>query len=104
MERRNHLGDYCQFLGYSIREFPFYLFCSIFLRDHLVKMINEQEALNKNLKDRQKSAASTQVDGKKQTRLWKDLLRQMELKRRLANVIINSGYFFDLNRLIIFIS
>jgi hypothetical protein len=51
-------------------------------------MINEQEALNKNLKDRQKSAASTQVDGKKQTRLWKDLLRQMELKRRLANVII----------------
>lgn len=59
-------------------------------RDQVVKIINEQESLNKNLKDKQKSAASVQVDAKKQTRLWKDLLRQMELKRRLISV---SGSF-----------
>jgi hypothetical protein len=52
----------------------------------LTKIINEQEGVNKTLKDKQKSAVSVQVDGKKQMRLWKDLLRQMELKRRLVNV------------------
>lgn len=50
------------------------------------KKIGEQEALNKTLKDKQKSSASVQVDGKKQMRLWKDLLRQMELKRKLNMV------------------
>ncbi|CAF1085549.1 unnamed protein product [Brachionus calyciflorus] len=54
------------------------------LRDQLNKKINEQEVMNKTLKDKQKTAASVQVDGKKQIRLWKDLLRQMELKRKLA--------------------
>lgn len=56
------------------------------IRDHLVKSISDQEAQNKSLKDKQKSAVSVQVDAKKQTKLWKDLLRQMELKRRLVNV------------------
>ena len=67
------------------------------LRDQLTKKINEQEVLNKNLKDKSKSAASVQVDGKKQIRLWKDLLRQMELKKKLTMVIFiqkfNSSLF-----------
>lgn len=59
------------------------------LRDQLNKKINEQEVLNKTLKDKSKSAVSVQVDGKKQIRLWKDLLRQMELKKKLTMVIQN---------------
>jgi hypothetical protein len=60
----------------------------IFQRDQLVKKINEQENMNKTLKDKQKSAANVQVDGKKQMKLWKDLLRQMELKKKLN--LVNS--------------
>lgn len=56
----------------------------LILRDQLNKKINEQEALSKTLKEKQKTAASVQVDGKKQMRLWKDLLRQMEQKRKLT--------------------
>lgn len=48
-----------------------------------MKKTNEQENMNKTLKDKLKSASDVQVDGKKQTRLWKDLLRQMELKKKL---------------------
>lgn len=58
------------------------------LRDQLTKKINEQEVLNKTLKDKSKSASSVQVDGKKQIRLWKDLLRQMELKKKLTMVTL----------------
>ena len=57
-------------------------------RDHLSKKITEQEAVNKTLKDKQKSAATNQIDGKKQMKLWKDLLRQMELKQKLNSVNI----------------
>ena len=52
------------------------------LREMLVKKIDEQETLAKTLKDKQKTTANVHVDGKKQMRLWKDLLRQMELKRK----------------------
>ena len=54
-------------------------------REQLVKKINEQETLGKTLKDRQKTTANVHVDGKKQMRLWKDLLRQMEMKRKHRN-------------------
>lgn len=60
----------------------------------MTKLINDLETTNKTLKDKQKSVVSVQVDAKKQSRLWKDLLRQMELKRRLTNVIILSYLFF----------
>lgn len=52
------------------------------LREILVKKIDEQETQAKTLKDKQKTTANVHVDGKKQMRLWKDLLRQMELKRK----------------------
>lgn len=52
------------------------------LREQLVKKIDEQETLAKTLKDKQKTTSTIHVDGKKQMRLWKDLLRQMELKRK----------------------
>ena len=55
-------------------------------REQLVKKINEQEAVGKTLKDKQKTTATVHVDGKKQMRLWKDLLRQMELKRKQTTV------------------
>ena len=42
--------------------------------------------MNKTLKDKQKSAVNVQVDGKKQMRLWKDLLRQMEMKKKMNMV------------------
>jgi hypothetical protein len=58
-------------------------------RDQLVKKINEQENMNKTLKDKQKTSANTQVDSKKQIRLWKDLLRQMEMKKKM-NVGLSS--------------
>lgn len=48
----------------------------------MVKKISEQEAVAKTLKDKQKSSASLQVDGKKQMKIWKDLLRQMEMKHK----------------------
>jgi hypothetical protein len=44
--------------------------------------------MNKTLKDKQKSAANVQVDGKKQMKLWKDLLRQMEMKKKINLVIV----------------
>lgn len=47
-----------------------------------MKKINEQETISKTLKDKQKSTATVHVDGKKQMKLWKDLLRQMEMKRK----------------------
>jgi hypothetical protein len=40
--------------------------------------------MGKTLKDKQKTSATMQVDGKKQMRLWKDLLRQMEIKLKLT--------------------
>ena len=54
------------------------------IRDQLLKKITEQEAMGKTLKDKQKTSATMQVDGKKQMRLWKDLLRQMEIKLKLT--------------------
>ena len=57
-----------------------------FRRDQLLKKIAEQEATGKTLKDKQKGVATVQVDGKKQMRLWKDLLRQMELKQKNNSV------------------
>lgn len=56
------------------------------LREILVKKIEEQETMAKSLKDKQKMTSTVHVDGKKQMRLWKDLLRQMELKRRQCTV------------------
>jgi hypothetical protein len=38
------------------------------------------------LKDKQKTTANVHVDGKKQMKLWKDLLRQMEMKRKQNTV------------------
>ena len=60
------------------------------IRDQLLKKITEQEAMGKTLKDKQKTSATMQVDGKKQMRLWKDLLRQMEIKLKLT-----VSYLFD---------
>ena len=62
-------------------------------RDHLVKKIAEQEATGKTLKDKQKSVATVQVDGKKQMRIWKDLLRQMEMKQKY-NSVYNIAFAF----------
>ena len=55
-----------------------------------MKKINEQENMNKTLKEKQKSSANTQVDSKKQMKLWKDLLRQMEMKKKLN--MVNESY------------
>jgi len=56
------------------------------LREKLNKRINELETMSKNLKDRQKSFKDVTIDGTKQMKLWKDLLRQMELKRKICMV------------------
>jgi hypothetical protein len=58
-------------------------------RDHLTKKISEQEAVNNTLKEKQKSVSNVQVDGKKQMRLWKDLLRQFEMKIKLTSVLFS---------------
>lgn len=59
--------------------------------DQLSKRINEQENIGKNLKDKQKSLKDVSVDGTKQVKLWKDMLRLMEMKRQLAMV---SQFFY----------
>jgi intraflagellar transport protein 81 len=56
-------------------------------RDQLKKAIDDQELLSSKLKDKKKSTVDVHVDGKKQMKLFKDLLRQMELKRKLNRVI-----------------
>jgi intraflagellar transport protein 81 len=57
-----------------------------FKRDQLNKRLNEQESLGKTLKDKQKSLKDFSIDGTKQTKLWRDLLRQMEMKRKISLV------------------
>ena len=63
------------------------------VREVLVRRVEEQETLAKALRDKQKVTSTVHVDGRKQMRLWKDLLRQMELKRRQSAVRIKVYYF-----------
>ncbi len=60
---------------------------SVYSREQLNKQINDAEARIKSNRDKQKVTKDVQVDGSKQLKYWRDLLRMMELKRKLATVI-----------------
>jgi hypothetical protein len=57
-----------------------------YCREQLNKQINDAEARIKSNRDKQKMTKDVQVDGTKQLKYWRDLLRMMELKRKLATV------------------
>ncbi|CAF1337326.1 unnamed protein product, partial [Adineta steineri] len=53
-------------------------------REQLNKQINDCEVRVKNNRERQKQTKDVQIDGTKQLKYWRDLLRMMELKRKIA--------------------
>ncbi len=55
-------------------------------REQLNKQINDAEVRIKSNRDKQKVTKDVQIDGSKQLKYWRDLLRMMELKRKLAMV------------------
>ena len=55
-------------------------------REQLNKQINESEARTKNSREKQRTTKDVHIDGTKQMKYWRDLLRMMELKRKLATV------------------
>jgi hypothetical protein len=55
-------------------------------REQLNKQINDAEARIKSNREKQKVTKDVQIDGSKQLKYWRDLLRMMELKRKLATV------------------
>jgi len=70
-------------LKYSIN-YLFFFYC----REQLNKQINDAETRIKANRERQKVTKDVQIDGTKQLKYWRDLLRMMELKRKLAMVFI----------------
>jgi hypothetical protein len=59
----------------------------LYCREQLNKQIGDAEVRIKSNREKQKSTKEVQVDGTKQLKYWRDLLRMMELKRRLATVV-----------------
>jgi len=57
-------------------------------REQLNRQINDAEARIKANREKQKVTKDVQVDGTKQLKYWRDLLRMMELKRKIAMVFI----------------
>jgi len=57
-------------------------------REQLNKQINDAETRIKANREKQKVTKDVQIDGTKQLKYWRDLLRMMELKRKLAMVFI----------------
>lgn len=55
-------------------------------REQLNKQINDAEARAKSNREKQKVTKDVQIDGAKQMKYWRDLLRMMELKRKLVTV------------------
>ncbi|CAF0787421.1 unnamed protein product [Didymodactylos carnosus] len=53
-------------------------------REVLSKQIAEQEQRLKASREKQKSTKDVQIDGTKQIKYWRDILRMMEMKRKLA--------------------
>ncbi|UJR34150.1 hypothetical protein I4U23_021557 [Adineta vaga] len=53
-------------------------------REQLNKQINDYEVRIKNNRERQKVTKDVQIDGTKQMKYWRDILRMMELKQKLA--------------------
>lgn len=52
------------------------------LRDQFTKKIQEQENLGKNLRDKQKSVRENQAPNMKQMKMWNDLAKLLECKRK----------------------
>lgn len=63
-----------------------HLSVSSFDREQLNKQISDAEARIKSNREKQKATKDVQIDGTKQLKYWRDLLRMMELKRKLATV------------------
>ncbi len=59
----------------------------MYYREQLNKQINDYEARVKSNRDRQRVTKDVQIDGTKQLKYWRDLLRMMELKQKLAKVV-----------------
>jgi hypothetical protein len=57
-------------------------------REQLNRQINDAEARIKANREKQKVTKDVQIDGTKQLKYWRDLLRMMELKRKIAMVFI----------------
>jgi hypothetical protein len=72
-----------------------------YYREQLNKQINDAEARIRASREKQKVTKDVQIDGTKQLKYWRDLLRMMELKRKLATVFII--YFKILNKKIFFV-
>ncbi len=64
------------------------IICFFYCREQLNKQINDAETRIKANRERQKVTKDVQIDGTKQLKYWRDLLRMMELKRKLAMVFI----------------
>lgn len=72
-----------------------YLFSSRMLfcyREQLNKQISSTEARIKANREKQKVTKDVQIDGTRQLKYWRDLLRMMELKRKLTSVFITLNY------------
>jgi hypothetical protein len=79
-------------------KFIIYLFLFYFLyyREQLNKQINDAEARIRSNRDKQKVTKDVQIDGSKQLKYWRDLLRMMELKRKLATVELENIFIQNL--------
>ena len=72
---------------------PFCSFSSY--REQLNKQLTDAESRTKANRDKQKVSKDVQIDGTKQLKYWRDLLRMMELKRKLATVILRKIPFLQ---------
>jgi hypothetical protein len=59
----------------------------LYFREQLNKQINDAEQRIKSNREKQKVTKDVHIDGSKQLKYWRDLLRMMELKRKLATVL-----------------
>lgn len=79
IKRRNPTGFHRRSLIDSFLSF-------VFSREQLNKQLTDIESRTKSNRDKQKVSKDVQIDGTKQLKYWRDLLRMMELKRKLATV------------------
>lgn len=96
IKQQNHIG-----LQKKKEVFIYNQFFEFYSREQLNKQINDAEARIKSNREKQKVTKDVHVDGTKQLKYWRDLLRMMELKRKLAMVLIrfflkfsNKFFFF----------
>jgi len=58
--------------------------CMPCCRDHYTRKVAEQENLGKALREKQKSLRENQESNATQVRMWRDVERLLDMKRRLA--------------------